>query len=130
MTHPNEELARKGYEAFAAGELDFVREHFAEDIVWHLPGRNPLAGDYRGIDEVFALFARNVELTEGSFRLEVHDVLANDEHAVVLVRATGNRGGRRLDDRQSHVFHVRDGKVTEFWGHPGDQYAVDEFWSD
>jgi hypothetical protein len=25
------------------------------------------------------------------------------------------------------VTHVRDGKVTEFWSHPGDQHAVDEF---
>jgi hypothetical protein len=27
------------------------------------------------------------------------------------------------------VYHVSDGKVTEAWFHPGDAYAVDEFWS-
>jgi hypothetical protein len=28
-----------------------------------------------------------------------------------------------------HVWHVRGGKVTEFWGHSADVYAVDEFWA-
>lgn len=70
-----------------------------------------------------------MELTGGTYRIELHDVLANDEHAVVLAEAHAERGGRVLDDRGVDVLHIVDGKVTEFWNNPGDQYAVDEFWA-
>ena len=45
MAHPNAELFAKGYAAFQAGDLDTVRDLFAPDIVWHLPGKNHLSGD-------------------------------------------------------------------------------------
>jgi hypothetical protein len=48
---------------------------------------------------------------------------------VVLAEAHAERQGKTLDDRGVNVFHIKDGKVTEFWLHPGDQYANDEFWS-
>jgi uncharacterized protein len=127
MAHPNEELVRRGYRAFEAGDLDTLREQLDPNVVWHVVGRGPLAGDYRGIDEVFGFFGKIVELTGGTFELDVHDILANDEHAVVLVRARGERGGKKLEDPQAHVLHVKDGKVTEFWGHAWDLYATDEF---
>ena len=129
MTHPNEELLRNGYAAFEKGDLDTLRGMFSADIVWHSPGRGPLAGDYRGIDQVFGLFGRVVELSGGTFRNDIHDVLADDEHAVALVTAHGQREGKTLEDNQAHVFHVTDGIVTEVWLQPGDLYANDEFWS-
>lgn len=129
MGHPNEELTRKGYEAFGKGDMDTVNELMSDEVVWHVPGNNPLSGDYRGKQAVFGLFGKIMELTEGSFRNDIHDVLANDEHAVVMVVAQAHRGEKLLDDRQVHVLHLKDGKVTEFWNHFGNQNAVDEFWS-
>ena len=131
MAHPNEEIVRNGYAAFLGGDLAALNDLFDEDIVWHAPGRHPLAGDFRGKDEVFGAFAKLFELSGGTFSLEIHDILADDEHAVVLARATGSRpDGRTLDDNSVQVFHMRDGKVTEQWLHPGDVYAGDEFWND
>jgi ketosteroid isomerase-like protein len=46
-----------------------------------------------------------------------------------MVENHAERQGKRLNDRQVHVLHLKDGKVTEFWNHFGDQNAVDEFWS-
>ena len=128
MAHPNEELVRKGYESFLAGDLAALNDLFADDIVWHAPGRNKLAGTYRGKDEVFGVFSKLFELTAGTFKLDIHDILADDEHAVVLATATAEFEGRKLDDNGVQVFHISDGKVTEQWLHAGDAYAVDEFW--
>jgi ketosteroid isomerase-like protein len=128
MAHPNEELVRRGYQAFATGDVATLNELFADDIVWHAPGRNLLAGTYRGKEEVFATFQKVAELTGGTFKLDIHGVLADDEHAVVLARATGEREGKTLDDNSVQVFHIKDGKVTEQWLHPGDAYASDDFW--
>lgn len=129
MAHPNEELLRRGYAAFARGDLDTVGELFADDIRWHVPGNAPLSGDYEGKEQIFGFFARLGELSGGTFRLEIHDLLANDEHAVALVKARAERADKTLDANVVQVWHVRDGTVTEFWAHPYDQEAVDNFWS-
>lgn len=127
--HPNAELLRRGYAAFSAGDMDTVSSLFAEDITWHNPGNNPLSGDYVGKEAVFGFFGKLMELTGGTTRLEVHDVVANDEHGVGLVQNHSERGGRTLDTRAVHVWHMRDGKATEFWNFVEDAAAVDEFFN-
>jgi hypothetical protein len=127
MGHPNEGVLRKGYAAFNTGDMDGVRETFAEDIVWHAAGRSPLSGDYKGIDEVFGFFGKLMTTYDQPPQIELHDVLANDEHGVALVRATSKRGGKEHVSLATHVFHLKDGKATEFWDCPHDAYGDDEF---
>lgn len=129
MAHPNEDLVRKGYAAFGSGDMDTIRELFADDILWHVGGRSPLAGDYKGKEEVLGFLAKTMEMTGGTFKLDVHDVLANDEHGIALTTATAEREGKRLNNRSVQVVHIQDGKLTESWLHAEDQYAADEFWS-
>ena len=86
-------------------------------------------GDYAGKDEVFGLFGRLAEMFGGNFRLDIHDILANDEQVVALVTTHAERAGKMLVDNGTQVFHIRDGKVTESWFNPEDQYAGDDFWS-
>lgn len=128
MAHPNEDLIRRGYAAFGTGDITTLGELFADDIVWHVGGRSPITGDYKGKVEVFGFFAQLAAQTGGTFRLDIHDVLANDEHVVALVKLTGEREGKALADNGAQVFHVVGSKVTETWFHPADQYAGDEFW--
>jgi uncharacterized protein len=129
MAHPNEDLVRRGYEAFATGDMATLNELFSDDLVWHVPGHNPLSGDFHGKDEVFSSFQKVGELSGGTFKLDIHAILADDEHAVVLTRSTGQREGRTLDDKTVQVFHLKDRKVTEQWLYPGDVGATDAFWS-
>ena len=53
---------------------------------WIMPGRGLLSGIYRGPDEIFGLWKRIAEKSGGGLQLELRDVLANDDHAVALVR--------------------------------------------
>ncbi len=130
MTHPNEDLIRRLYDAFGRGDMDTVGKLFADDIVFHVSGRSLLAGDYVGKDQIFGVFGRLGEITGNTFRTEVYDVLASDAHAVALQRQSAEREGRRsLDDRHVSVFRIRDGRIAEIWHHPGDQYTYDEFFS-
>jgi uncharacterized protein len=109
--------------------MQTLRELFHPDIVWHAPGRNQLAGDHRGVDAVLGYFGRTMELTGGAFTVEVHDVVANDEHTVGLQSVHAERGGRTLDDNGTLVFHLRDGRVTEVWQYWADPYAADELFA-
>jgi uncharacterized protein len=127
MGHPGEELVRRGYDAFSRGDMQTLREVFSPDIVWHSAGRSQLAGEYAGVDAVLGFFGRTMELTGGTFRVDVHDVVANDEHVVGLHAVTAEREGRTLRDQNVLVFHVRDGRASEVWQLWADQYAADAF---
>ena len=127
--HPNVGLVKQGYEAFAKGDMATLADVLDENMVWHTSGNNPLAGEYKGRDAVFKMFAQLVELSGGTFRNEPHDILANDEHAVALTRETARRQGKQLDEPSIQVYHIRDGKVTEAWSFEYDSRRYDEFWS-
>lgn len=127
--HPNADLLRKGYDAFAKGDTATLTDLFSEDVVWHLPGRNLISGEHKGRDAVFALFAKVGELSGGTFRVELHDVVANDGHTVAVTRTAGSRQGKQLDLLGTDVYHVRNGKITEWWSFSEDQRRDDEFWS-
>ena len=130
MAHPNEDLVRDGFAAFERGDMDALRKQICtDDVRWHNPGRGPISGDYEGIDQVIQYFARVLELTGGTFSLELHDVLANDEHAVALVTVRGERAGKQLTDNEVLTYHIRDGKISEVWTHTTDLSAADEFFS-
>ena len=130
MGHPNEDRLRGGYEAFQTGNMDALRnDYFTPDIVWHSPGRNPISGDHTGVDEVIGTFAKSMELTGGTFSVELHDVLANDEHGVALATVRGERNGKKVEDNYTPVVHFRDGKVAESWIHQWDPNATDELFA-
>ncbi len=124
--HPNIARIRDGYAAFAKGDFAALTDLLAEDLVWHQGGRSQLAGDYRGREAVFGYFAKLMEVTEGSFHVDVHAVLADDEHGVALTVATASRGGRSMTANDADVMHLHDGKITEFWTSSTDPYAFDE----
>jgi hypothetical protein len=124
--HPNVTRMKDGYAAFAKGDFAVLDDLFADDVVWHVGGRNQLTKDYRGRDEVYGFFGRLLELTGGSFHIDLHTIFADDEHGIALVAASASRGGKSARINEAHVYHLRDGKVTEFWDASTDQYALDE----
>ncbi len=129
--HPDAARIRQGYDAFAKLDMAALTALFDEKVVWHNPGNNIISGDYTGRDAVFAMFARTLELNRGTGSFEVHDVIANDEHAVSLLRADVSRPdvGKHLSVKEIHVFHLRDGKINEAWVFSENQRLNDDFWS-
>ena len=85
-----------------------------------------MSGEYRGRDAVFGFFGKLMEVTQGSFHADLHALFADEEHGVALVVLTASRGGRSVEVNEAHVFHLRDGKVVEFWNASTDMYAFNE----
>ena len=129
MTHPNAELLRGGYDAFAKGDIPTVLGIFAEDIAWHVPGRSPLSGDYRGHQEVVGFFAKAMELSGGTLRVEADEILADGERIIALTTVSAERDGRSWSSPEVHVWRVQDGRAITFREFQGDQEAEDRFWS-
>ncbi len=126
--HPNVVVYRRLYRALGSGDFVTARRLVDDDCVWHLPSR-VIGGDFRGPDAMLGQFARYLAESGGTFRSELHSVLADDEHVVARGLVLAEREGRTLRDHWVQVGHVREGRIVEVWHHPGDQRAVDEFWS-
>ena len=126
MTHPNEEIARTVTEALSKGDMEGFFSHHADDVVVHFPGRGPLAGDYRGKNELGQMFQKQMQMLDAPPEIETHDVLANDDHAVILNNTRGTRGGKTLEQQQVVVMHIVGGKIAEVWLQFSDQQGMDE----
>jgi len=125
----NEALARRMFGAFGRGRAFALRELFAQDAVWTVPGGGAMAGVYRGRDAIFRFLARLPRETDGTYSTRLVDVLASEERAAALYRASGERRGRRLDLDQVLLFTIRDGVVVEVVALPSDPDAFEEFWA-
>ena len=125
----NAALIQSAYDAFSRGDTQSVFAVFAENIVWHVPGRGPLSRDYRGHAEVAGFFEHFMGLSEGTFRIQIDEILANRDRVVLLCTETARRAGRSWSSPQVHVWTVKDGRATAFWEYEGDQQGEDEFWS-
>jgi ketosteroid isomerase-like protein len=115
---------------YAGGAGEPLRAVLAPDIEWHIPGANAIAGDYRGIDEVMAYFARRRDHAGRSFRMHPGDVLVGDgDRVAVLTDGTATIGGR--EERWSTVGLYRlDGeRIAGCWLLALDPAAFDRIWS-
>jgi ketosteroid isomerase-like protein len=129
MAQSNAALIKSGYDAFALGDIQGALAIFAEDILWHVPGRGPLSRDYRGHDEVLGFIQHFMELSLGTFRIQIDDILAKDDRVVVLCTESAQRGDRSWSSPQVHVWTIKNGRASVFWQYQGDQQTEDEFWS-
>lgn len=62
---------------------------------------------------MLGFFGKLFEESEGTFRAEPVDILADDDRAVVLQHTTATRDGKALDTTQPVVWEIRNGKPYE-----------------
>src|SRR5260370_25342074 len=93
MSDSNSVTIRKAYEDFARGNIPSVFAAFDAGITWHLPGHSPLSGDYTGHDQIGGFFQRTMELSVRAFRIDVHNVLAENDLVVLFATVNANRNG-------------------------------------
>lgn len=122
--HPNAALIRRSVEAMNRGDLQGAAENLADDVEWHEIGRSePIRGKQ-------ALADRYAQMPPGgSIKVDLHDVVANDEHAIALVNATAAMGDQSLDYRTAEIFHMKDGKITARWAFSDDTERINQFFA-
>ena len=95
-------------------------EYLADDVVWHEIGRSE---PRRGKAELTA----SIGDADYEVEFEVHDIVANDEHTIVLGEATATRGNRTLVYKVAEIYHIKDGLVTERWAFSDDTAGIEAF---
>ncbi len=123
MTHPPETLVRDAYRAFNEGDIDGFLVAFAEDAVLH--GAD---GQIEGRGTIRSVVEQLGALTENTLHIEVHDVLANDNHTVILQLTKAKLGDRVLEDRVMYL-HIDDGLIVDAYVQ-GDPRVQEPFYSD
>jgi ketosteroid isomerase-like protein len=128
--HANATMVRRLFQAFRDGDVATAAATIADDVTWHFPGRaGGLRGDHHGRDAVLRFLGRVMELSGGTFQLDLTDVVANDRRAVALFRGRGTRGDRTLDNPTCLHMRIENGRIVELWEFVWDLYHVDEFWA-
>ncbi|MGA5084819.1 nuclear transport factor 2 family protein [Streptomyces pseudogriseolus] len=128
--HPNAQLVRKGYDAFTRGDMDTLRGLMAADATHHVPGTGILSGDFKGHDAILDVYRRLGEETDGTFRVELRQVLVDGRgHAVTLHHFTADRRGRHVDEDGGIVFRIVGDKITDLDECVADLDVVNDFWS-
>jgi ketosteroid isomerase-like protein len=129
--HANAALVRRAMQAMnetdmskAEEEMALVDAFMADDIVWHEIG---LTEPRRGKDELRAAMMEGAR--DWTIAYDLHDVIANDDHAIALGTATATRGDRTLTYQTAEIFHIRDGKATERWAFSDDTAAINAFFA-
>jgi hypothetical protein len=124
-----EELLRDHGEKLSQGDLEGAISMYKEDAVLHYPGQGPLAGDYRGRDEIKGFFTKVGERTGGTFSASYEALFSDQNHAAALASLSAEREGERHEWRAMELLRIEDGKITHHQIFEDDQYALDRWWS-
>jgi len=89
-----------------------------------------MEGVYRGRDQVLAFLGQVFQQAGMQMSVAIHDILANDDHAVILHESTLTVGDRTHTGQYADIYHVRDGKITAHWHLAVDPKADAEFASE
>jgi ketosteroid isomerase-like protein len=128
VSHPNRDLIQRAYDAFNRGDIPTVLGILDKEIRWHVPGQSPLSGDYVGHEQVLGFFQKSMELSGGTLRIELHDIVASDMAGFVLCTVSATRSGQHAGFLAVHVWRVFDGRAVEFREFQGDEATESKFW--
>jgi hypothetical protein len=137
-------LVQRMYECFNRDDLDTIRrEIFAPDLVWNLPGHNPVAGTKNGAEEVLAFFAAlrraNIQVTLDPQSDPATGIDSFGERTVVEVHrgrgtttirdASGNEVQVTLNALNCTHYQIENGRIARVQVYMSDQHAADTFFN-
>jgi hypothetical protein len=119
----------KLYADFSKGDLEAMLAACSDQMTFQVPGKSKLAGKYTKASFAQDYVTKLAELSGGTLKLEVHDILASDLHAAVLATDRLTRGGKTIEFRTVHIWRFEAGKPVAWYEYPRDLYQFDAVWS-
>ena len=96
----------------------------ADDVEWYEIGR---AEPIRGREALLAHLTRELDWHIVPF---VDDLIADDDHVVVLIRSHASRGRHTLNYRVAEIYDIRDGLVARRRAFSDDTAAIAAFFEE
>jgi ketosteroid isomerase-like protein len=109
------DLARRGFDAYNAGDIEAVLELVADDMVAVVPSELPNEGVYRG-PEGFRKMMVSWREAWDEFRIEPIELIQQDDFVIVPLRQFGRgRGsGIEVEMELTQLMQVRDGRLVQW----------------
>ena len=116
----------KFYAGGCEGEL---RSLLSDEVRWHVPGQNAIAGVYCGIDQVIRYFVRRRELAGGSLRLHPGELMIGDGQMVAsLTEGTAVLGGEAHRWSTVGLYRLGLDQIEACWLLPLEPATFDRIW--
>jgi ketosteroid isomerase-like protein len=113
----NVDIIRRGYAAFATGDIPGVLGLFGPDIAWSTPDSVRFGGRYTGPDAVGGFFSKLPE-NFAELAVEPQTYVDRGDTVVTLGRHVGRTtAGNAFELPWAHVWTLANGKVTSFTEH-------------
>ena len=113
---------------YAGGSTGSVVELLSEDIVWHVPGASPIAGDHRGHNAVVEYFRARRRIAGDSMRLHPGEMLVEEDLVVQRVDGTAEVGGESVVWKTVGIYRLEASLIAEVWLVPLDLQQFDRVW--
>jgi len=112
------------YEAYGSGDPEAIRPLLTSDVVWHIPGHHPLAGEKHGPNEVVSFFKQL-----GKMRFKAEPIFFGAQGDLVVDMHRGwSEAGEGAEQMYAILYRVRDGKIAEASNFLTDQHGADAFY--
>jgi ketosteroid isomerase-like protein len=128
MTESKEDVVRRGYKAFGAGDMDTLLSLYTPNVVHSVPGNNLTSGEHKGSDGVLALYGQLFELSGGTLSVDLKSVKAQGEKVVTVHHSKAERDGKTLDVDETLEFTFSGDKISRLDESYADEAAEDAFW--
>ena len=123
--HPNAANYRKLSKATEDGDFSAYADGISDDVEWwEIGSTEPVRGKAALAERMQSMMGSGM-----SIKVDLHDVMANDEHMVALVNATVEREGKTFSYKTAEIYHVKDGKITHRWAFSDDTAAINDFFA-
>jgi ketosteroid isomerase-like protein len=126
--HPNVTLINRMTKAVFENDKDALSQVFADDLVFHVRGPLPCAGDHNGADGFLGALGTLFELTGGDVKLEQLFCVAQDGWAAEWERAVMGRKGRTLEAEDAFIYRFEAGRIAEIWMMWAPPAGSESFW--
>lgn len=112
-THQNAHTYREATRALAEGDMTQFMSFIDEDVAWwELGSPEPIEGK--------TALAQLLRLSHGSVEVNLHDVLANDEHLVALVHSVASLADGDVGFSYAEVLHFHESRIVKRQIFPAD----------
>ena len=97
MSHDeNLALAHRAWDAVASGDIEALQQVWADDIVWHVTGKNPWTGTHVGREAICEYLADVGEAGE-AYETRLDDLLVNKNRLVMVCHIKARRGRKTIE---------------------------------
>ena len=128
MPRTPKETIQRYLDALVAGDVDVIRDSFAEDATWSMHGDLPIAGPWKGRDQIVDDFLRTIggSLFEpGTQTFEFPTLIAEGDTVVLEWRVHARAAtGADYHNEYCGVFIVRDGRIETVREYLDTRYAA------